>query len=108
MYGESLGRQSHGISYAQRGARFVTQGDCDTSSTCELFPQDIASLANYPIEIGIGQRHGDGSCVSGGIDCQIGIFDDVSAIKAICTYFVMCQLFLDFSDQIVRQDYSSV
>jgi len=31
-----------------------------------------------------GQRHGDGSCVTGGVDSQIGIFDDVSRVKAIC------------------------
>jgi len=66
------------------------------------------SLANYHIEMGYERRHGGGSCVTGGIDCQIGIFDDVSRVKTICTYFVTCQLFLDFSDQIVSQDYSSV
>ena len=62
----------------------------------------MESLADYHIDISFGKRHRDGSCVTGEIDNQIGIFAHVSAVKAICTYFVMCQLFLDFSDQIVR------
>jgi len=66
------------------------------------------NLANYHIEIGFRRRHGDGSGVAGGADSQIAIFDDESLVKAIVTYFVTCQPVLDFSDQIVRQDYSSV
>jgi len=42
------------------------------------------SLANYNIDIGFGQRHGDCSCVTGSVDSQICIFDDVSRAKAIC------------------------
>jgi len=99
---------NHIVSHARRGAQFVTEGYCDACSTREHLPQRLALLANYHREIGFGRRHGDGFCVTGGIDSQIGIFDNVSRVKAICTYIVTCQLFLHFSDQIVRQDYSSV
>jgi len=73
-----------------------------------ILPQHTASLANYHIEIGSGRRHGEVSTVTGGMNCPIGIFNDVSRVKAICTYFVTCQHFLNFSEQIVRQDYLSV
>jgi len=99
-FGETTGKQSHAISHAWRDAQFVTEGDCNASSTHEHLPQRIASLAYYHIEIRFGQRQG--------IDFQIVIFDVVSWVNAICNYFVSCQLFLDFSDQIVRQDYLSV
>jgi len=105
---ETTGRRSQSISDARRGPWFVTDGDCEASSTCMLFLLHIASLANYHIEIGFGRGHGDGSCVSGGVDSQIGIFDVVSWVKEIYTYFVMCKLLQDFSDQIVIQDYLSV
>ena len=68
----------------------------------------MASLGDYQIEIGFRQRHGDGSCFTVGIDSRIGTFDNLSRVKAICTYFVTCQLLLDFSDQILTQDDSSV
>jgi len=98
----------HSIFHAWCDAQFITEGDCQSSLTREHLPQRIASLAAYHIEIGFGRRHGDGSCHSGKIYRQIGTYDNVSRVKAICSYFVTCQLFLDFSDQIVRQDYSSV
>jgi len=34
--------------------------------------------ANHHIDFGFGQRHGDGSCVSGRIDRQSSIFEDIS------------------------------
>jgi len=68
----------------------------------------MASLANYHIAIGFRRRQCDGSCDTARIDSHIGILDDVSPVKAIYTYLVTCQLFVDFSDQIVRQDHSSV
>ena len=43
-----------------------------------------ASLVNYHIEIRYGRRYGDGSRVAGGIDSQIGSFEDLSCGKAIC------------------------
>ena len=73
-----------------------------------LLPKHIASLANHHIEICSAPRHGDSSCVTGGIDTEIGIIDNVSPVEGIFTSFGTCQLFLDFSDQIVRQDYPSV
>jgi len=50
------------------------------SSTRKLLPLHIASLANYHIEIGFGRRHGEGSSVTGGVDTQIGNFDDLSQV----------------------------
>jgi len=44
----------------------------------------IQSPANHHIDFGFGRRHGDGSCVSGGIDRQIVIFDVISWRKANC------------------------
>ena len=96
------------MSDARRGAQFFTEGDCDVSSTRDLLPQHIASLPNCYIEIGFGRRHGDGSCATGGLNSQMGIFDDISRVKTICIYFVKGQLDLDFCDEIVRQDYSSM
>jgi hypothetical protein len=83
-FGETSGRQSHSTADALRGAQFVTDRDCEASSTCKLSPQHIASLANHHIEIGFGRRYGDGSCVTGSVDCQVAIFDNVSCVKAIC------------------------
>ena len=108
VFGETTGRRSHTMSDARSGAQFVTEGDWDVSSTRELLPQRIASLANCHIEIGFGRRHGDGSCATGGLNSQMGIFDDLSQVKTICIYFVKGQLVLEFRDQIVRQDYSSM
>jgi len=75
----------------------------------KLSPLHIMSKANCHIEIGFRWRHGDGSRVAGGMNWQIGICDDVSILKCYtCTYFAMCQLLLDFIDQIVRHDSSSM
>jgi hypothetical protein len=41
------------------------------------------------VEIGFRQRQGDGSCVAGEIDIQIGNFNDVSGVKAICTLILL-------------------
>jgi hypothetical protein len=60
------------------------------------------------VDIRFGLRHGHGFCIAGRLNSEIVIFDNVFRVKAICTYFVTCQPFLDFSDQIVRQDYSSL
>jgi len=49
-----------------------------------FYPMHTVSLVNSPIDIGFGRRHGDGSCVNGCVDSQIGIYDDVSRVKAIC------------------------
>jgi len=83
-FSETSGTRSHSTSHAQRGARFFPDGDCEACLTCKLLPLHIVSLANYHIEIGFWWRHGDGSCVTGGIHSQIGIFDVVSWVKAIC------------------------
>jgi len=107
-FGQTSGRQSHSISDARRHAQFITDGDREASSTRKLLPQHVASLCNYPKQMGVRRRYGDSSCVSGWVDSQICIFDDASREYAICIYFVTFQHFLDFSDQIVRQDYSSV
>jgi hypothetical protein len=64
----------------------------------------MVSLVNYHIEIKFRRRHVDGSCVTGGVYRQIGIFVNVSQVNVTCTFFVTCQLVMDFSDQIVRQD----
>ena len=85
-FGETPGGQSHSIADARCGARFVSEGDSDACSAGELLPQRIVLLANYHIEITFGQKHGDGSRVTGGIDCEVRIFDDVSGVEAICTY----------------------
>jgi len=105
---ETESRQSDSISDARCGALFVTNGECEASSTHKLLPLHIASLANDQIQIRFGRRHGNGSCVTGGVDSTIGTFDDVSQAKAIWTYSVTWQLILDPSNHIVRQDYSSV
>jgi len=47
-------------------------------------PLQIEPLANFHIAIGFRQRHGDGSGVTGSVDSQIAIFDDISHVKAIC------------------------
>jgi hypothetical protein len=66
------------------------------------------SLANDHKDIGFGRRHGDGPCVTRGVDSEMGNFDNISQGNGIYTYFVICLLLHDFSEQIVRHDYSSV
>jgi len=65
------------FSPAWRGVRFVADQVCDDIWTCNILPLHIASRTNDHIEIGLGQRNGDSSWVSGGIAMQIDIFDDV-------------------------------
>jgi len=59
----------------------ITDPGCRTH---ELLPLHIASPANWHIEIGFWQWHGDSFYGSGGIDRQISIFDVISQCKAIC------------------------
>jgi len=68
----------------------------------------IAPIAHYHGDNGFRQRHGNSSGVPGAVYNEIVICDDISQGKAIFTYYITCQLFLDFSDQIVGQDYLSV
>ena len=107
-FGETSGRRSHSISDAQSGARFITDGDWEASSTCKHLPLPIASLANYHIEMWFGRRHCDGSRITGGVDTQIGKFDDVFRVNAIGEPILLRVSFCRFSmtklcDRIIRQ-----
>ena len=73
-FGESSGTQSHSISPSQRFGWFVTAGDCEARSTRVLLLLHKTSLGNYHAEIRFGRRHVDGSCVTRGVDSQIGFF----------------------------------
>jgi len=84
MFGKAGARLKYIQSCARSGARFVTFAECKACSTCKLLPLHIASPANHHIALGFGQRHGDGSCVGGGIDGQNVHFDVISWGKAIC------------------------
>jgi len=79
----------HIFSPARLGVRFVTDYISDASSTRKRLPLHIAFRANYHIEIGFGRRNGDGSCICGGIENQIEIFDDVELWKAICVSILL-------------------
>jgi len=57
-------------------------------------PRHRALPANHHLDFGFGQRHGDGSCISGGIDRQTFIFDVISRWKAICLLVLLCGSFL--------------
>jgi len=74
----------HSVSPTGCSARFVTNYETTTFGTRKLLPLHIASQANYHIEIGFGQRIGDGACVSRAVNKQIAIFEKVSLGKAIC------------------------
>jgi len=105
---ETSGRQSESISHAQCGAWLITDGDCEASSTRKHVPLHVASRANYHIEIGFGRRHCDGSCVTRGVDSQIGIFDPGSQANAIRVPSLLCVSFFWMSvtklwDRIIRQ-----
>jgi hypothetical protein len=63
--------------------RFVPESDCKASSTCKLLPIHTASLANFQIEIRFSGKHGDGSCVTGSAESQIGIIYDLFRVKGI-------------------------
>jgi len=43
-----------------------------------------AALVHYHIEIGYGRCYGDGTHISGGIDCPIVNFEDRSLERANC------------------------
>ena len=92
-FGETTGTQSHSTSHAWHGTRFVTDEDCEACWTWKLVPLYMASLANYHIEIGFGRQHGDGFCSTWGIGSQIGVFDDISRIKAIFVPILLCVRF---------------
>jgi len=69
----------------------------DTSPLLKVKPVEPVSFypcieppANHHIDFGFGQRHGDSSCVSGGIDRQIVIFDVISWRKANCLPILQC------------------
>jgi hypothetical protein len=47
-------------------------------------PLHIACSGICHVDIGFGQRHGDSSCICGGIDMQIVIFDVISRSKIFC------------------------
>jgi hypothetical protein len=76
--------QSDSTVDAFHGALFITDRDCETSSTGKLLPLHIGCLANYNIVIGFEQRHGDGSCLTATLDSQICIFGNLSRVNAIC------------------------
>jgi len=65
-------------------SRFITHSESEACWTCKLLPLHIASPANHHIEIRFGGRHGDSSCICGGIERQIGIIDVLSWWKEIC------------------------
>jgi hypothetical protein len=93
---------------ARCGAWFVTERDWNASSTRKLLPLDVTSLVNDHTDIGFGGRDGDGSCITGSVDSQISIFDDVSCIKAICELVLLCVSFIGISvtkltNRIIRQ-----
>jgi len=69
---QSWGRQSQSISETRHSALFVTDGDCEASWTFKRLPLHLESIANYRIELWFGRRYGDSSCVTGGVDIQIG------------------------------------
>jgi len=55
----------------------------------------ILPPANYHADFGFGLRHGEGSCISGGIDRHTAIFDIMSRWKAVCLPILLCvSLFL--------------
>jgi len=67
-----------------RRVQFITHSECYACRTRKHPRLHIASPANRHIEIGFGRRHGDGSCVIGGIKRQICTSDVISLWKAIC------------------------
>jgi len=83
-FGETTIPQRHSDSPARHSAEFVTNQEIEACSACQLLPLHIAFLAYYHTVIGLGQRSGDGSCVTGAIDSQIINLDDVSLRKANC------------------------
>lgn len=78
-------RQSCSIPHAWCGAPFFTDGDFKDSSTHKLIPLHRGCLANYHLEIGFRQKHGDTSSITRGILSPIQIFCDIFQVKAICT-----------------------
>ena len=68
----------------------MTERDCEPSSTRKLSPLHIVSLANYHVDIGFGRRFGDVSRVTGSVDSHIGIFDNISGVKAIRDPVILC------------------
>ena len=70
--------------WARRGAQFIAHSECEACRTSKLLPLHVASPANHHMKTGFRWRHGDGFCVSEGIQRQIGIFDVISRCKAIC------------------------
>jgi len=83
-FGETTVRQIDTSSLARRCSWFDINLGCEACWTCKILPLQRASLTNYTMEIRYGWRYGDGSPIAGGIDIQIGNFDDLSLVNAIC------------------------
>jgi len=67
----------------------------------------LSPPADHYIDFGFRRRHGDGSCVSGGIDRQRVIIDVICLWKAICLPLLLCVRFflisvIKFWDVIIR------
>jgi len=78
---------------ARPNAWVVTNSAIQACSTHKLRPLHIASEAIYHIEIGFQQGLGDGSCVTGRMNRQIGICDDVSISNALPVLSLLCVSF---------------
>jgi len=88
-FSEATVKHDYMQSCACRRAWFITHSECEACWTCKLSPLHIASPANHNIEIRFGRRHGDSSCVIGGMKRQICNFDVISMWKAISVRIVL-------------------
>jgi len=90
---ETLDRQTHSVYLARHSARFITDSEIEACWTCRLSPLYIVSLADYHIQIGVGQRNRNGSCVPTDVNEQIAIVGGVSLRKAIRVPILLCVSF---------------
>jgi len=90
---ETTDTRTHSIPPVCPHARLVTDSEIKACWTCKLQPLHIVSQGNYHKQIGFRPRHGDGSCISGGMNRQIGICDDVSIWNAIPVPILLCVSF---------------
>jgi len=77
-FAETALAQTHSIPPALPNALFVSDSGIKASRSRKLGSLYIASQAYYNIETGFRRRHGDGSCVTAGMNRPIGIGDNVS------------------------------
>jgi len=89
-FGRAAAKHEYTLSCDGYGAGFITYLECEPCWTRQLWPLHSWSPANHHMDIGFGPRNCNGSCVPGGLNREICIFDVISWWNAICIPILLC------------------